>query len=292
MMSVSHRLSRPVLALSIFLFAAVSSVHAQHMGGSDLMQSYQFFSNQAQPDQEIPGLVEETPSNPTGKKSPFLAAVLSLAVPGLGEYYVGEQIWRGAIFTVLEAGLWYGNITYTNRGDDSTAAFQQFAHKNWDPALYSQHLNDLLVSRGEEPLVSDPSDFSQINAAEDKLNSLDATLPFSHRLPPRGHQQYYELISKYNQYGSGWIDATCPDLSCSSLSNQHSVMRDNMNRQYEIASSFLYGIFVNHVLSAIDAVLLANDYNSNLRLQGELRRETLPDGRLGYQTTARFTFRF
>src|SRR5688500_10692836 len=149
---------------------------------------------------------ESSPTSDVSRKSPYLAAALSLIIPGLGEYYVGDQIWRGAIFTLIEAGLWYGNITYTNRGDDSTTAFQDFAHQNWRPELYAEHLNEMLKVRKVDDLITDPNDFGQINAAEDTLNSLGANF-FTHRLPGHGEQQYYELISKYHQFARGWADA-------------------------------------------------------------------------------------
>src|ERR1700733_3566439 len=43
---------------------------------------------------------------PPGSKSPIIAAALSFVIPGAGEYYVGDYIWRGMIFTGIEAGLW------------------------------------------------------------------------------------------------------------------------------------------------------------------------------------------
>jgi hypothetical protein len=284
-----------ILVIASFLLGLVSEGQAQFIerpadhDRNQLVNSYTFFSEIA-PSDEVPLGLSSTADLP-GKKSPFLAAALSLIIPGLGEYYVGDQIWRGVIFTVLEAGLWYGNITYTNRGDDSTAAFHEFAHQNWKPELYAEHLNEMLKVRKVDDLITDPNDFSQINAAEDTLNSLHADF-FTHRLPGFGEQQYYELISKYHQFARGWADATCDSLSCSPMSFRHAVMRDNMNRQYEIAQTFVYGIFLNHALSAIDAVLLARDHNSALRVQGETRQRSLPDGTTEYQMKANVSYRF
>ena len=73
---------------------------------------------------------------------------------------------------------------------------------------------------------------------------------------------------------------------------RHAEMRANMNAEYETADYFLYGLILNRVLSAIDAALLARDHNSAIRLQGDLRLEREPDGRLGYVSTAKMSIRF
>src|SRR6185312_4515816 len=81
------------------------------------------------------------------KKSPYLAAALSLIIPGLGEYYVGDQVWRGMIFTGLEIGLWYGRYHWTKLGDDSLIAFHAWADSLWSPTKYSEYLDSLLVNK-------------------------------------------------------------------------------------------------------------------------------------------------
>jgi hypothetical protein len=64
-----------------------------------------------------------------------------------------------------------------------------------------------------------------------------------------------------------------------------------MNYQYEIADYFLFGLILNRVLSAIDAVLITKDHNSNLRLQGELRTLEGPGGK-EFVPTAKLRLRF
>ncbi len=226
------------------------------------------------------------------QKNGFLAASLSFVIPGLGEYYVGDQIWRGAIFTVLEAGLWYGRYHWTKRGDDSLIAFHAWADSLWLPTRYVGYLDSLMKTAGRKSVINDPNNFTQINKEEDTLNALNFP-DFTHRLPGRGEQQYYELISKYIQFKYGWIDNTSNDPNVFSPAYaRHADMRGTMNYQYEVADYFLYGIIVNHILSAIDAALLAKDHNSNIRLHGELQRISYPDGSLGYMPTAAIEVKF
>jgi len=251
-----------------------------------------FYTHESTP--SIPGIEDRSTSTSEVKhKSPYLAAGLSLILPGLGEYYVGDQIWRGIIFTSLDAVLWYGHYTYLARGDDSTAAFQAFADTNWLSTKYSDSLNMLLGEIHRDYRIYDGNDFSQINRAEDTLaQSNISRVPMSHRLPPRGSQQYYELISKYIQFTYGWRDAYDDVPEHSAMYQQHATMRANMNAQYETADYFLFGLILNRVLSAIDAVLLTKDHNSAIRLQGSLQFEREPDGRLGYVSSAKMQVRF
>jgi hypothetical protein len=51
----------------------------------------------------------------------------------------------------------------------------------------------------------------------------------SHRLPPHGDQQYYEMIGKYHQYSPGWNDFTGGGVS--DLSQISFFIRDCAVRQ-------------------------------------------------------------
>ncbi len=234
------------------------------------------------------GLENKTHSLP-GHKSPYLAAALSLVIPGLGEYYVGDHIWRGMIFTGLEAGLWLEMTHWNHRGDDSTTAFRAFSDAHFSPCRYSAYLDSILRS-DSIPTQTNCSNIASINHAENLLDSLSLSHPnlndFTHRVPDPASdiQQYYEVISKYYQYLTGW------DAAANFYSAAES--RANMNYQYQVAQYFLWGIILNHVLSAIDAALLADDHNTRLTLEGALTPKTMPNGTLGYIPTANIQYRF
>src|SRR6185436_16007312 len=132
----------------------------------------------------------------------------------------------------------------------------------------------------------------QINMAEDTLSRFIQGFPLSHRLPEKGSQQYYELISKYEQFTHGWDDDVDGNPEHSKNYQRHANMRANMNYQYEVADYFLFGLIINRVLSAIDAVLLTRDHNSALRLQGELRSMPIPGGGSEFVPTAKLKYRF
>jgi len=262
-----------------------------------LAQDYSFVSNlraqQRNPD--LSATTESPEVEMPGKKSSFLAAVLSLAIPGLGEYYVGDHVWRGMIFTGLEIGLWAERIHWTHRGDDSTTAFRAFSDAHWSTCRYGDSLNSYLRADSIGPIAI-CGNFHSVNLAEAALDSVEnaranidpyASDNHTHRLvnPADDVQQYYELISKYTlQYLPGWDNFT--------NFNRAGAMRTSMNDQYGVADDFLYAIFVNHVLSAIDAALLASDHNSRIHLQGSVVRRPRFDGTMGYMPTANLELTF
>jgi hypothetical protein len=260
-----------------------------------LVASYALTNNFAAPRDTVPmRFASDQATTAPGHKSVFLAAVLSAILPGLGEYYVGDDIWRGMIFTGIEAGLWVGYFRWNQRGADSTSAFYNFSNMHFGTTKYADSLNALLaanhVSADSCNCYASGGNIASINRAEMELDLLYANDPngddWGHQLvnPAVNNQQYYEMISKYDQYQPGWDNIGNWSLA--------SLMRADLNTQYDVANIFLYGIMLNHVLSAIDAALLARDHNSPLRLHSDLMEFPLPNGAMAYVPTAKIEYRF
>ncbi len=241
---------------------------------------------------------EASETNAPGYKSPFLAAMLSLAIPGLGEYYIGDHIWRGMIFTGLEAGLWIEMFPWQQRYNNEQNSFYAYSDAHFSRGRYVSHLDSILLSDTQWVRTLYPQDhadsnsIASINRAEAALDSLKQIYPYlpdtdyTHRLidPSVDYQQYNEMISKYQQYISGWDQIA----SWSTASS----MRADAQHQYDIANDFLFGIFLNHALSAIDAALLARDHNTPIRLHGDILFRPYPDGTMGMIPTANIEYRF
>ena len=107
--------------------------------------------------------------------------------------------------------------------------------------------------------------WAEVNAAETG----------SHKLPRHGEQQYYELIGKYHQYSSGWNDFSGAGNKDQISPNFtfYSGMRGEANDFYSTASTAVIGIYVNHFLSALDAVWSAAQFNNDLAVK--IRLENL-----------------
>lgn len=238
-------------------------------------------------------------ANAPGHKSGFLAAALSLAVPGLGEYYVGDHIWRGMIFTGIEAGLWVGMVHWQQQYNNDQNAFYSFSGAHFCVSRYGGYMDTILVADSVTPYAHasncdwqqvSRTDWNSINQAEAEMDSLSNSHSdlgdWNHRLinPNDDMQQYYEMVSKYFQYLPGWDNL--------SNFNTASSMRAEAQHQADIANDFLFGIILNHVLSAIDAALLARDHNSTITLHGDLIEQPYPDGTMGFIPTANIEYQF
>lgn len=225
------------------------------------------------------------------KKSPFLAGILSLLVPGTGEIY-SEEYLKAGIFIALEAAVITTAVIYDGKGDDKTTEFQNYAdaynnpNHNWSVVKYAQwlvqyeHNNDqdllnrIIISSDETLPPWQRVNWAELNAAEKG----------SHKLPRHGEQQYYELIGKYHQYSSGWNDFTGGGNKDQISPNFifYSGMRGEANDFYSVASTAVIGIYVNHFLSALDAVWSATQFNRDLAVKFRLDNIQLTDRAIFY----------
>lgn len=224
------------------------------------------------------------------EKSPWLAAGLSLALPGAGEFYA-ESYWKAAAFLAVEVAVWSIAYSYDRKGNNQTDFYQGYANEHWSVTRYAQWTidNAAAINPAVNPSqygVFDPSG----NVVWSELNRLERALGgwYSHTLPVYGEQQYYELIGKYQQYFHGWREADDPalrtlvtyeDISAYLSSHPNSQFqyysreRGKANDYYSTASTAVTIAIVNHLLSAADAAWSASSYN---KVQVRMGTQTLP----------------
>jgi len=258
-----------ILALSALSYGQISEKNETQLTGNlytDSRNVLNEYNNQA------PILI---PVNPDDKKSTVLAGVMSAVVPGSGELYVGEYL-KAAIFFAVEAALITVAVINDKKADDLTADFETFADEHWSVVKYAEILlqQPALPEGCEIPINPDESlkPWERI-ISWNQLNECESG--FSHHLPRHGEQQYYELIGKYTQYSSGWDEfnsATDGFRDVPQIMKDYSVMRGNANDTYNVASKAVIGIYINHLLSAIDAVWSASSYNSDLAVKMRMQQ--------------------
>lgn len=224
-----------------------------------------------------------------GKKSPVLAGLFSLIIPGSGEVYA-KSYWKAAAFIAIEAAAIGASIYYNKKGDDATLDFQRYANSNWSAVRYAEWLNkfasSLASADGKKVEANIPIDpdaaknpwdrvsFADINAVERQISS------FSHVLPAYGDQQYYELIGKYHQFNHGWLKSD-PNTA-EYMNNLPQQMLDYAQMHikpdetfYKYADRAMVVIVINHFLSALDAAWSAGRYNKNLAVNMQLKQINL-----------------
>lgn len=253
-----------------------------------------------------PLLFQEEERGLTGEKSPWLAVLFSLAVPGAGEVYTESYV-KAALFFAVEATSWSLAYSYNKKGNNQTAAYQDYANQHWSAVRYVNwtidHLNQLNSNIPNDQQYYIDRIYSNWGGADDRptpdecgppfdcinwpgLNEMEravangVTNGYTHTLPYYGEQQYYELIGKYDQFYSGWDDAN-PTLNPSDYDPpsdsrfvQYSRMRADANAQYDVASTWVKVALINHILSAIDAYWSATQYNRSLH--AEVKTKVIP----------------
>jgi hypothetical protein len=206
------------------------------------------------------------------KKSVFLGGLFSLILPGAGQFYAEDYIKTG-IFLAVEAAAIVVGLTYDKKGDDKTAEFEGFADDNWDVSKYARWMNRHLGTNiSVDSLTPGLKPWERVNFAE--LNAAERTIShFSHTLPQKGDQQYYEMIGKYHQFSSGWVDYDFNNPNNSQISqnyNFYSGMRGDANSFYNTAAKAVIVIYVNHFLSALEAVWSISRYNKDIAMNVRL----------------------
>lgn len=185
-----------------------------------------------------------------GTKSPAKAFLLSLVVPGAGEYYNGQKIRAGA-FLAVDALLWTGYFIYHKKGSNREDEYEAFANDNYT--------------------------WQNFIIAWDQLPEEDKTT-YSHRMPwdeasnqPNFNHEYYENIGKYDQFQVGWndIDYSPWDIRdtteaggiMSPLRSEYLDMRKQANDYFSNATTAAMISIANHVISAFDAAIGAKRFN-------------------------------
>ncbi len=225
-------------------------------------------------------------------KSPWLAAGMSLVVPGAGEFYA-ESYWKSAVFLAVEVGAWVLAYHFDKKGDRQTDFFQGFANQHWSVVQYAEYTIKNFIPADQQaaytmkviPNLGIGHPWEQVNW--DALNEMEREIGgfYSHTLPHYGEQQYFELIGKYPQFNQGWDDANL------SLPADYFVIKANLtqrylyyseergkaNDYYRSATTFVIVAVVNHVVSAIDAAWSTSSYNRAVA-EGTVQTVPGPDG--------------
>lgn len=243
----------------------------------------------------------------TLRREPGWALMSSAVVPGLGQAANKKWVRAGAYFLAEAAALTI-HFVARNRARDQQRAYERFADQNWSVINYAQWLvgyyqsNNLSSQeiaeleaqvQGLSPSYNPASDWAVVEL--ELLREIERNTPFvypdrigntfSHTMPDYGSQQYYELISKYYQYGPGWRDFGT-DRNGNPINSLYQLnwngtdmpfnfirgaeLADRFNDSYRLAGNMVSLLILNHIVSAFDAYMTVKINNSRLETQANL----------------------
>jgi hypothetical protein len=251
-------------------------------------------------------------------RSPKLAMLLSLVVPGLGQVYIGKgsNYVKAGAYVAVEAAIIGVSAYYFNKFDAKLGQAKNFANSNYSYTsmidYYSNLYNFFKVNNGM------PDDVAQSTLNDIYFDTLtDSTSSFArwynfHNGQAHPTQDYYNSLQE-SKYMHGWKDVE-PTLDEIGLVSQGDTIRNASYRYYyqrdtnstsylvnlidrqtgmivgggdhqygfsqeqrdynalmTSANSFyrtgtyvLFCILLNHVVSAVDALISAKAYNDDL----------------------------
>ena len=198
-------------------------------------------------------LQEDALASDSPSKSSKLAFLLSLAVPGLGEFYAGAKK-RGAAFMAVEAFTWISYARWRSKGNDLKAEFRRFADQNWDETRYRQW---------QEYNRAHGSPYHETETLPCKEEDLD--IAGCERVDT---QQYYEMIGKYDQFVFGWSDVRDASFEVPNSQVQSGVregyedQRNESNKLLKRGSVVLGLAVLSRITSAIHASACTRSLNA------------------------------
>lgn len=249
--------------------------------------------------QAVPSGMQATTGTDSGllgsiRSTPGRGFAASLLVPGLGQV-ANRQYVKAGVMAAVEIAAIYFIADGTRRGQRLEREYQQFGDANWSLIKYTAWVHDYYMNfpngRNPDAPALDPADLLT-NAGRSAANPLtgfpdpvyDTSLEwtwvdraalnqmerrsryasgtnFTHEVNPFGSQQYYELMSKYWQFGPGWRDWNDALHSINMASNdfmspmwlQHAAMEERFNSAYQLANNMVSALLLNHLVSAFDA---------------------------------------
>lgn len=179
---------------------------------------------------------KESTSVKRSKKSPGLAFIYGLLVPGMGHVYA-DRFSTGKYFMISEAAIW---LTY--------AAFTIYG--NWlldDAYTFSSN------HAGVQVEGKDKDDVFFVNVAN--YNNVE---------------EYNNEKLRFGEYDQVYLPGTGYDFYWDSEDNRLRYREDKIagDRTLNDRLFVIGAVLVNHVISAISAVFAANSYNDELKQKG------------------------
>lgn len=221
---------------------------------------------------------------------PGLTLLSSAILPGSGQA-VNRNWIRSGIYVAIEAASIYFILDFRNSGLRGERSYEQYVDQNWSVVQYANWIIDYHEMNGlSNPYLEDLKTMMEGTSASfdtsvdwekvdlELLRNAERNTPyivtddfaannFSHTLPGYGSQQYYELVSKYYQFQSGWNDyygyhqsnSTNPyridryGNSASPMFYEGVRQAQQFNDDFRFSKNLISLLIANHFISAFDS---------------------------------------
>lgn len=212
------------------------------------------------------------------KQSILKPMIASLVIPGFGQYINCSPWWKTALFAGVEVAGIAGYISWTNKADDITKEYENWADHHWDMRRWVNDSAILLsdIKSNGYPNVNDV----RIDGSHHITIIINGKYESSEILLENPNIEYVELrnwdfyegIGKYDQFVAGWDDAKSNweivnknirngeiELIVMTPHKQHYIeLRNDSNILYKNAKFAVSALLFNHIISALDALWNAN----------------------------------
>ncbi len=189
---------KKVILVSIVL-SLVCGLFAQAKPSSDIDQWLYEQQPKTQPATEDSVVTNDLIKVNYGKKDARLAMLMSVLVPGSGQFYADKTSITTYIFPAIELACIGGLVYFSIQGNDKTDRFEKYATGE----LITYPTSDGTQIQGYRYQRNRQNEIQEILKG---INSSDIYDNGYFRLDPTNTQHFYEDIGKYPHYVFGWMD--------------------------------------------------------------------------------------
>lgn len=222
--------------------------------------------------------------------SPSKVMLASFILPGLGQYLNDDDI-KAIIFVGIEALSWSIYASNNSKGDKRTKTFETVANTDFSRIKYYRAIaeetgfgSDFSTLVGNENFINEEANFNRLKDDPLWITLRDieqnhAIADGVHMLPETKTQQYYEMIAKYSPFWVGWKNVVLGETTLLGKNGEQILyehysnwrdfddypgpnfissyydIRNSANSFYKKADWAIRGIFINHLISGLEALI-------------------------------------
>ncbi len=219
-------------------------------------------------------------------RSPKIAMLMSLVLPGAGEVYAKNGV-RAAIFGVLEAGIIGTGVAYAVKGSREIDDAHEYADQHYKIEAFRTYYNRLTRKFPKADSVistfysEKPGNFSK--SSDSYYDDIgDQSGPYVHGwddAAPKVDENFQLLDSIYHKAASDSIIDSCfyffkgtdstgevygKAFGFSENQKKYVDKVSKGNKSYKISKNVFTLLLINHIMSAIDAGICAKAYNDKM----------------------------